>query len=148
MKKLLTVLTIAALVVLASACCRCRSIQKKSRRPLVGTTWQLRQLNGRAVPTEADQYTLTFMADGTVAGLADCNRMMGQYTTDESRKLAIRNLASTMMLCPDGDHEQEYAKALESVTHYDMDGPMLMLLSNGELCTVFEAVDLEPLQKE
>ena len=32
-----------------------------------------------------------------------------------------------------------FTKMLESVTHYDMDGPMLLLLSDGELRAVFQA---------
>ena len=30
-------------------------------------------------------------------------------------------------------------EALETTTHYDMDGPMLLLLSNGELKAIFQA---------
>ena len=35
--------------------------------------------------------------------------------------------------------EREFPEALEATTHYDMDGPMLLLLSNGELRAVFQA---------
>mgnify|MGYP000004786835 FL=1 len=44
-----------------------------------------------------------------------------------------------MMACPDMDQERDYTEALEATTHYDMDGPMLLLLANGELRAVFQA---------
>ena len=44
-----------------------------------------------------------------------------------------------MMACPGMDEEEAFTKMLESVTHYDMDGPMLLLLSDGELRAVFHA---------
>ena len=44
-----------------------------------------------------------------------------------------------MMACPGMEREHAFAQALEATTHYDMDGPMLLLLSNGELKAVFQA---------
>ena len=51
----------------------------------------------------------------------------------------IGPIASTMMACPGMDEEDAFTKMLESVTHYDMDGPMLLLLRDGELRAVFQA---------
>ena len=48
-------------------------------------------------------------------------------------------IASTMMACPGMEREHAFAQALEATTHYDMDGPMLLLLSDGELRAVFQA---------
>ena len=64
---------------------------------------------------------------------------MGTYKTDGKRTLKNRPLASTMMACPGMEQEDAFTKMLESVTHYDMDGPMLLLLSDGELRAVFQA---------
>ena len=68
-----------------------------------------------------------------------CNRIMGRYEATEKGALKIGPLASTMMVCPGMEQEDAFTKALESTTHYDMDGPMLLLLSNGELRAVFQA---------
>ncbi len=57
----------------------------------------------------------------------------------ERRALSISPLASTRMACPDGADEAAFAEAIESTTHYEMDGPMLLLLSNGDLKAVFQA---------
>ena len=49
MKILLKIAALAAVAALAAGCCSCRSYQKKNRRPLVGTEWQLILLGGKAV---------------------------------------------------------------------------------------------------
>ena len=68
------------------------------------------------------------------------NRLWGyDCKTDGKRTLKIGPLAATMMACPGMDEEGAFTKMLESVTHYDMDGPMLLLLSDGELRAVFQA---------
>lgn len=64
---------------------------------------------------------------------------MGRYEATEKGALKIGPLASTMMVCPGMEQEDAFTKALESTTHYDMDGPMLLLLSDGELRAVFQA---------
>ena len=136
MKILLKIAALAAVAALAAGCCSCRSYQKKNRRPLVGTEWQLIQLGGKAVKPEEGKFTLTFLAEeNRIAGVGACNRIMGRYEATGK----IGPLASTMMVCPGMEQEDAFTKALESTTHYDMDGPMLLLLSNGELRAVFQA---------
>ncbi len=126
----------AALTV--TGCCGpCRTYQKQVR-PLVETRWQLVQLNGQAVEAEGEQFTLHFAASGDVSGMAACNRLMGGYTTTEDRALKIGPLAATRMMCYD-EREMEFMIMLDRVTHYEMDGPMMMLLSDGSLVGVMEA---------
>ena len=52
----------------------------------------------------------------------------------------VSSPVSTMMACPGMEQEDAFTKALEATTHYDMDGPMLLLLSDGELRAVFQAM--------
>ena len=132
---------LTAVVLLAGACCPCRSYQKKTRRPLTGTQWQLVQLNGRSIQSEAGRFTITLRADdGQINGMGACNRIFGNYAEGEKRALKIGPLASTKMICPGADLERQFTAALEATTHYDMDGPMLLLLSNGELKAIFQAL--------
>ena len=112
---------------------------KKTRRPLEGTEWQLIQLDGRSVKAAPETFVLK-LENGSVSGAGACNRLMGSYKTGERRALKIGPLATTKMACPNLDQEQQFLRALESTTHYDMDGPMLLLLSNGELHAVFQAL--------
>lgn len=137
MKRIGYILLLAAAAWLGGCCAPCRTYQKL-QQPLIGTEWQLIQLNGRKVTPEGDAYTLLFTHAGEVQGRAACNRLMGSYTTSADRSLKIGPLASTRMLCHD-PHESEFFDALNLVTHYDMDGPMLMLLSDGTLRMILQS---------
>ena len=139
MKILFRIAALIATIALTAGCCNCRSYQKKTRRPLEGTEWQLIQLDGRSVKAAPETFVLK-LENGSVSGAGACNRLMGSYTTGERRALKIGPLATTKMACPNLDQEQQFLRALESTTHYDMDGPMLLLLSNGELHAVFQAL--------
>ncbi|HJA96604.1 MAG TPA: META domain-containing protein [Candidatus Alistipes faecavium] len=139
MKILFRIAALAATVALTAGCCNCRSYQKKTRRPLEGTEWQLIQLDGRSVKAAPETFVLK-LENGSVSGAGACNRLMGSYTTGERRALKIGPLATTKMACPNLDQEQQFLRAIEATTHYDMDGPMLLLLSNGELHAVFQAL--------
>ena len=139
MKILFRIAALIATIALTAGCCNCRSYQKKTRRPLEGTEWQLIQLDGRSVKAAPETFVLK-LENGSVSGAGACNRLMGSYTTGERRALKIGPVASTKMACPNLDQEQQFLRALESTTHYDMDGPMLLLLSNGELHAVFQAL--------
>ncbi len=145
MKNLFRNLLLLALVLGMAGCgatrCHCRAYQKKYRRPLAGTTWQLVQLDGRSVASQEGRFSLVLSADdGRFSGVGACNRLTGTFETDESWALVFGPIAATRMACPDEAQEQKFIDALASATHYDMDGPMLLLLSNGELRAVFQAV--------
>jgi len=130
----------AAMAVFAAGCCNCRSYQKKTQRPLEGTEWQLVQLYGEKVIAEEDSFTLLFLPEeGRIAGKGACNRLMGPYQLGDRRALTIGPLAMTRMACPGMDREQRFAQAVETATHYEMDGPMLLLLSDGKLNAVLQA---------
>ena len=101
MKILLRIAVIAAVAALAAGCCKCRSYQKKNRRPLIGTEWQLIQLDGRAVKPEEGKFYVMFLAEeNRFAGVGACNRLMGKYETTDKGALRIGPIASTMMACP------------------------------------------------
>lgn len=152
MKLFYRLCSFAALAAVIVGCCNCRSL-RKSQKPLVGTEWQLVQLGGRTLDTnteeEADgaRFTLLFTEADTASatdgnslhGVGACNRFFAKYVLGENRALTISDLGATRMMCPDIETEDAYFEALLSVTHYDMDGPMLLLLSNGRLNAVFQA---------
>lgn len=141
MKTILMKLTAGLLLVtLAAACCNCRSFQKKTRQPLVGTEWQLIQLGGNSVTPADGQYTITLGDDNRLAGVGSCNRLMGDYTLGEKQALSFGAVASTRMACPDMQGETAFMQLFESVARYDMDGPMLLLLdAQDNLLAVFQA---------
>ena len=124
----ITYLLLLALCAGMSGCCTpCRTYQK-----------QQRQLNGRNLPSESEGFTLHFTPAGEVQGIAACNRLMGSFTTSKERTLKIGPLASTRRMCRD-PREGEFFEALNRVTHYEMDGPMMMLLSEGSLLMILQS---------
>lgn len=127
------------MALLAVGCCACR--KGKNAKPLVGTQWHLVRMMERDLQIAPEQFLFTFDADGQFAGKGGCNRMMGSYKTTDNGGITFSGVASTRMMCPEVDLETELSKILEGATHYEIDGDMLMLLSNGEMQAVFQAVE-------
>jgi len=96
---------------------------------LDGTTWTLIKMNGEAVTADAEA-SLDF-ATGQINGTAFCNRFFGPYEQDGTA-LSFGMLGSTMMACPDMEHESEYLAALGTVAGYRMDANNLVLTDADE----------------
>ncbi len=137
MRQIIYLLLLALCAGMSGCCTPCRTYQKQ-QRPLVDTEWQLVQLNGRKMNAENEAYTLHFTPAGELQGVAACNRLMGSFTTSKERTLKIGPLASTRRMCRD-PREGEFFEALNRVTHYEMDGPMMMLLSEGSLLMILQS---------
>ena len=139
-------ISLLCIVLISTSCCDCRQ-RRKLEKPLVGTTWQLVQIMARDVQPTDESYTLLFHDDNLVSGMGDCNRFTATYAVTSSRSLDIVNLGSTRRLCPNADAETEFFTLLESVTHYEMDADMMLLLRDGTLVAIFKACDAEPTEK-
>ena len=63
MRFIYRIAVVAGLAALTAGCCNCRSYQKKTRRPLVGTEWQLVQLGGETLRPEEGRFTITLSAE-------------------------------------------------------------------------------------
>ena len=102
------------------------------RRAVSGTTWELVELEARTPPEGAGgrRATLVFEADSARAGgFSGCNRYGGSYTLDGTA-LRFGALAMTKMACDRGmDLEQQLARVLERVTHYELADAELRLIS-------------------
>ena len=127
-------------LILAVGCCDCRK-RSKLEKPLLGTTWQLIQLMGQEVVAKGDTYTICFSENGTAAGAGHCNRFTATYSVDKTRALDIANLGSTRRYCENHAMESAYYDMLEGVTHYEMDGDNMILLRNGTLVGIMNAVE-------
>ena len=112
MKLLMKMVLVCAVGAMFAGCCACRRYQKLTRRPLIGTEWQLIQLGGRNVTPQDGKFTVQFGEDGTLSGVGSCNRLTGRYEEAANRSLKIGPVATTMMMCPsDMDTEQEIGRA-------------------------------------
>ncbi len=135
-KVILLAVTMLAMATMVG-CCSCR--KGKNNRPLVATQWQVVRMMGQEIDAEDNQFVFTFSSDGRFSGIGACNRMMGDYSTTEKRDIKFGALAGTRMMCPKANLEAEFTKIVGQATHYDIDGDMLLLFSNGELQAVLQA---------
>lgn len=123
---------------LVAGCCACR--KGKNNKPLVGTTWQLKRMMGRDLQLNPDQFVFTFSPEGRFSGAGACNRLMADYKSSDKGVMQIGALAGTRRMCPDQALEAEFTKIISQITHYEVDGDMLLLLSNGELHAILQAI--------
>jgi heat shock protein HslJ len=78
------------------------------------------------VPANPVNYTVEFMADGSVAIQADCNRVGGSYTID-GKSIAIVLGPSTLAACPEDSLGERFASQLAGAASYFFRGGDLYL---------------------
>ena len=139
----------------AKICCdsnrKCRRGRRKSReaatRPIQGTVWHLVEFDGKPVDAP-DKYELSFLADGRVAGIGECNRFFGPYqVVNANGGIKIGPVASTMMACLDPNIETEFFRMFENVHLYQLDEKNLYLFVDNKIKAVFETTD-KPVDEE
>lgn len=131
---------IATLVALMlGGCCACR--KGKNNLPLNGTEWHLMRLMGRDLALEGDKFVFTFNENGEFSGMGACNRIFGTFKSTALRELSVENIASTRVACPDASLETEFSTVLDRATHYEVDGNLLLILSNGEVQAILRATE-------
>ena len=139
MKKIILSVIIATIAsALFMGCCPCR--KGKNNLSLEGREWHLVRMMNHELQISAEQFTVTFTADGEFAGMGACNRIFGKYTISDKREMTFSGIASTKRMCPDAELEAAFSKILSQTTHYEIDGDMLLLLSNGDMQAVLKAV--------
>ena len=128
----------ASLAFVFIACCPCRK-NKSALIPFTGTEWKLAQLYGEGV--ESNNYRVTFAADGSLNGIAECNNFAGTFTQNVHQIKVSENLVSTRMFCVDNQQrEDKFLKMLSQVDTYSIDGMRLMLIRNGSVLAIFNPV--------
>jgi len=102
---------------------------------LVGPTWQWLQTkysnNTTVNSSDPAKYTLQFSSDGTVAVQLDCNKGSGTYQVNGS-SLTFGAIASTLMACPTGSQDIDFAKDLSAVASYTINNGHLFLALNAD----------------
>jgi heat shock protein HslJ len=137
MKHFFYIVSILVVASFVAGCCACR--KGKNNMPLKGTEWHLMRLMGRDLSVDADKFLFTFSEDGEFGGTGACNRIFGAFKSNDQRAISFENLASTRMMCPDANLEAQFVEVLDRATHYEVDGNVLMILSNGEVQAILMA---------
>lgn len=111
---------------------------------LLGTTWEWHayidfgEVNSYVVEEPA-KYTLTFVEDGKYALLADCNRVNGDFISEDAGKIQFMPGAATLAACGDDSLDGEYLQKLGDVRGYlRADGQLVLniMLDSGNM--IFE----------
>ena len=85
---------------------------------LTGTTWEWTEsitMVGNTAVADPTRYTITFNDDGTANIKADCNTVLGNYTSDETGALGLTLGPSTLMACPPDSQVNEFLAGLQSM---------------------------------
>lgn len=133
-------LALLAAMILVGCCSACRQRQKNAK-PLKGTEWHLVQFEGKDMVLPSDSFNLVLAEDGSLSGVGACNRLLGRYTVTENHAIYLGEVGTTMMLCPENEQlEARFTKVLGTVTHYDIDGDKLILLQDGVIKVIMQAL--------
>jgi heat shock protein HslJ len=96
-----------------------------SSSSLTGKTWQLTAITEvtpafQGVVPAADQpnYTIEFKSDLSLSAKADCNSVLGTYTTTSTGGLTIILGPSTLVACPEGSLAPQYVAGLSNAASY------------------------------
>jgi heat shock protein HslJ len=113
---------IAVMAMLAGLMPQTASRAETSLSPgIIGKTWRWVSFISpveKVMVDASDRYTIEFMADGSVAIGADCNRAMGSFTVSADRRISFGQLATTRALCPEGSLSDRYLRELSRVNSY------------------------------
>lgn len=119
-----------------------------SALPLMTSSWRLKKIvysnDVTHTPERNSIYSVSFFADGQIAGRASANRFTGSYITSQER-LWVSPLASTRAMSPTGNIEAEYLKALTQVSSYKIEGNELWLMIKYDSGTII--LEREPQTK-
>ena len=121
MRKLILIALAVGLTAVLTAC------GSDTENQLVGRPWQLTAITekvpayqGVIAPEDQGKYVITFNADDTYNGTADCNKIAGTYKTSGRNGLTINPGISTLALCPEGSFGDLFVHGLTQAETYEI----------------------------
>ncbi len=128
--------------VLICALSACGFSERTPQPSLLGSSWQLIELNGQPVAVTRRPLTITFDRPDRLSGFAGCNTFSAGYQIDRAT-LQVSNVMTTLMACADQtvmDQEQQFHAALNAITRYELNNDRLALLNEqGDVVLRFQA---------
>jgi heat shock protein HslJ len=129
------------LALLAAACSE--SATATPADSITGIVWQWTSVTNQStgetttVPNP-ENYTITFNADGTFNGKADCNSISGTYSDENGFSITLG--PSTLAFCGEASLDQQYLALLGSVAAGGPDGAggLALETAGGEQRMMFE----------
>lgn len=103
---------VTALLMMLGAC--------SSKNVSLEGSWLIETAYGQPVVV-VDTAIITFDTQAMqVSGCNGCNRFFGPYSLSEKRVLSLKNLATTMMACPDAVSELEIMRAFNETNTFEV----------------------------
>jgi copper homeostasis protein (lipoprotein) len=102
--------------------------------------WKLVELHGK--PIESSEAALTLRAEDSVtSGNASCNTFTGGYAIKNGRRIRFeRNMAVTMMACPDMTIETSFLETLQQVDNYAVGQDGMLSLNRARMAPLVRFV--------
>lgn len=120
------VLLLTSLILLAVVAAACATPPTPTpSNSITDIVWQWASVTNQStketttVP-DPQAYTITFRADGTLNGKADCNTFTGTYSQENGFSITLG--ASTMAACGDASLDQQYIQLLGAIAAGGPDG--------------------------
>jgi D-alanyl-D-alanine carboxypeptidase len=110
---------------------------------LVGPDWHLTTVfeaaSGAQSTMDADRYTITFRDTGEFSAQADCNRLLGGWSIEDS-SLSLVPGATTRAACPADSRSDDFIAWLTGVTsaQLDSDGGLILTSGGGDDLTLMQ----------
>lgn len=99
---------------------------RKKQIKITDTRWKLVELRGQEV-VNSKAFVVFSTEKNQVYGNSGCNRFTGSFELGEGNRLALSQIASTRMACPDMETEQTFLSVLDMVDNYSISGGTLSL---------------------
>jgi heat shock protein HslJ len=126
-------LTVFIVVMMLTAACTPAATSTPTNS-IQGVIWQWTSLTNQTTKqtttvSNPENYTITFNADGTLNGKADCNNFTGTYSQENG--FTIKLGATTMAYCGEASLDQQYLNLLSNVAAGGPDGAGNLALENA-----------------
>ncbi len=119
----------------------CADTEHASQVPLLGTTWNLAEMNNSKIQHPGPQVPHLHFETDKVTGNDGCNNFFGGYTLDEN-DLKFGMPASTRMACPQiNDFDIEFNKMISMTSSYRISDNKLELFEKDKLLASFLAAE-------
>lgn len=135
---------IGLIVLLGTSCSVKKNISNTSDEQslLNNTTWQIKELAGKAVKDKVNEKVPTLVLNVNekhYSVITGCNTLNGSFDLSDN-KMKFSNGISTMMYCDDMSVEDGFKSILTKISSYKIDGYKLTLLDGNRVIAKLERV--------
>lgn len=133
---------ILILLLVITGCKTMESRKHVENKPLIGTNWVLKTIEGKNIPETETKVNIVFNDVGQFNGSTGCNRFFGNFTFSK-KSIKIDPTGATKKMCSNMDLEKLFFQTLnKDMNRYLINKDTLLLLSNKNELFRFIAEDI------